>query len=64
MVIPADGSITLKGLQAGTTTLTVSADENVKNTITIVVEKNQAACTVFGFCEYEGRMYWYEEGKR
>ena len=60
----ADGSISLKGLQAGTTTLTVSADENVKNTITIVVEKNQAACTVFGFCEYEGRMYWYEEGRR
>ena len=60
----ADGSISLKGLQAGTATLTVEADENVKDAIAIVVEKNYAACTVFGFCEYEGRMYWYEEGKR
>ena len=26
--------------------------------------KDQAACTVFGFCPYAGKRYWYEDGGR
>ena len=73
----SEDTITVTGKKKGSTTLTVTAVTMVyssgtwkKKSVTanckITVKENTdpAACKVFGFCTYQGKDYWYENGKR
>ena len=61
--VDANGKVTGKG--TGTATITVkTVDGNKTATCTVKVVDDPAACKAFGFCHYNGKDYWYEDGVR
>ena len=68
--VDSNGKVTAKG--KGTATITVkTADGNKTATCKVTVKetkpvptKDPAACTTNGFCRYNGKDYWFENGVR
>ena len=59
----------VRALKAGTVVITAQA-ESLSDSFTLTAEEEKpvpsdpAACRVFGFCHYNGKDYWFEDGVR
>ncbi|MBR2811981.1 MAG: Ig domain-containing protein [Solobacterium sp.] len=64
--VDAGGKVT--AVKEGTAVITVSTVNGITAECRVTVTKKDsgdpAACTVNGFCHYNGKDYWYEDGKR
>ena len=72
--VDGNGKVTAKS--AGTADIKVTTEDGKKTAVckvtvsetkptpTPVPTEDPAACTVFGFCRYNGKDYWYENGVR
>ena len=52
------------GRSKGTATITVTTADGKKKATCKITVKDPAACTLNGFCRYNGKDYWYENGIR
>ena len=68
ITISKDGVIQANAPGVAEITAVNITDATLVNKIRVTVEevekKDPAACRVFGFCFYEGKDYWFENGKR
>ena len=74
--VDSNGKVTAKAVGSATITVTTkdggktaTCKVTVKDTApsptpTLVPTKDPAACRTFGFCRYNGKEYWYENGVR
>ena len=62
-VVYEDYAYCIRGISPGTANITLTL-KNGRSATCVVTVTDPAACKVFGFCTYEGRQYWFEDGKR
>ena len=63
-VATVDNKGRVTGKSVGRATITATTSNGLTATCVVNVTENQPACTVFGFCTYNGKKYWYEDSKR
>ncbi len=54
----------MKGNRPFSIVLSMALTISAQMTVNATNVDEPAACTIFGFCEYEGKKYWYEDSKR
>ena len=63
-IATVDGNGNVTGRSVGTATIVATTSNGLTAMCVVNVTKEQTACRVFGFCEYNGKKYWYENGMR